>query len=133
MEYFDRDELNKGRRIVLSIIIVVVTVEAALLLYRLAANPQEIGIGDFVSLGLVCLVAYLFFKGVKWMEFAMLLLFFPDFLAVIFGLLHRNGILDAVDGWFMLAVTVVSAVAAGFFLEKSTSLDAYMKYRRKSR
>lgn len=129
--YFDDEEIKKGRKLVLSIIIIVLAFEMFNIIHYIFINGFGNVFKQLVSLGLYSFFSYLFYKGYKWTEFIILYLLIQDILAGVFYLLQQTGILLlAFSGWLMLIITVVMAIVVGLFLGGSDSLTAYMKYQK---
>ena len=133
MNYFDDEQIEKGRKLVLSIIIIVLAVEVFNFIYYILTNGFENVFKQLASLGLFSLFSYLFYNGYKWIEFIIPFLLFQDILAFIFYLLKQAGILPAFSGWLMLIITVVMAVFGGLILGGSDNLLAFMRYQKELR
>jgi hypothetical protein len=133
MNYFDDEQIKKGKKLVLSIIIMVLAVEVFNFIHYILTNGFESVFKQLASLGLFSLFSYLFYKGYKWTEFIIPFLLFQDILEGIFYLLKQAGILLAFSGWLMLIITVVMAVFGGLFLGGSDNLSAFMRYQKELR
>lgn len=133
MEWFDSVEHNRGRKIALSMITVVLVVEVLGILHFIAEYGWEKILNQIVFLGFVGVVAYLFFKGYKWAGFILMLKFIQNLLIGIFFLLEKIGLLSALDGWLMLILTILIAIIGGIFLGGSDSLTAFLSYQKQNR
>ena len=133
MNYFDDEQIKKGIKLVLSIIIIVLDVEVFNFIHYILTNGFENVFKQLAYLVLLSLFSYLFYNGYKWTEFIFPFLLFQDILAGIFYLLKQAGILLAFSGWLMLIITVVMAVFGGLILGGSDNLLAFMRYQKELR
>ncbi|WP_148040433.1 hypothetical protein [Brevibacillus fluminis] len=133
MEYFDGEQIKRGRNLVRSIIFIVLIVEILNIVYFTLTNTLENVLKQLLYLAIVVIAAYLFYKGNKWTGYVILLMLGQNILAGLFYLLHQAGILLAFNGWLMLILTIIVASVIGIFLGGSDSITAFMKYQKSTK
>lgn len=133
MEYFDGEQIRRGRNLVKSVIFIVLIIEVLNIVYFTLINGLENVLKQLIYLVIVITLACLFYKGYKWAWYVILLMLGQDILAGLFYLLHQAEIIMAFNGWLMLILTIIVASVGGIFLGGSDSITAFMKYQKSTK
>ncbi|WP_248759842.1 hypothetical protein [Paenibacillus sp. ATY16] len=131
VEYFDDEEIRRGRNLVKSIILIVLSLELFNNLYFIITNGYELenSLKKLIYSVLVITISCLLYKGYRWAWYVVFLMLIQDILSGLFYLLQKSGLLLAFDGWLMLMLTIIVAVFGGMFLGASRSITAFIKYQ----
>lgn len=127
------NKVNKGKKLVLSIILIINLYYWVSFFTSLDMQNIQIQLKQISVLLTISFISFLFYKGFKIDEgFVYIFLIYPVF-TITFYLLRLIGVLELYNGWLMVAVTAMIAIIGGILIVNQNSISEFMKYQRSRR
>jgi len=126
-------QIIKGKRIVLSLVIVTNIYYWIDFFLSLDVNHIQILLKQILAIGIIVTTSLLFYKGFKIAEWFTLVFLIKPILANVFYPLYIIGILELYGGWLMLILTIFIGVIGAMFIGNEKSISEFLRCQSKKR